>query len=145
MNTVTESRRIDIGAVDLTDRKNTEYKECSLTLYPNRIQYKCVGEYDSDDNEEGIMKHYRANVRWCLKREQIGYVEMVWSNSNEVWEVIINFLSGAVTFSFADPKVALGVYKELEDYYLNELKEKEEVTHESFFGENIKRVKNTLL
>ena len=110
--------RIELPLSELTHRKEVVVDECFLILSENFIDYKVVGTYSSDQNEEGIWKEYTTNYRWNRKRDSISDLNMFFDNREKLWTVDIEFIgiANSIDWHWTKPKEALVIYEKLKAY-----------------------------
>lgn len=114
---LTESKRIDLPYIELTCRKNPEVKECCIILHGNYYEYRNISEYDSDDNPEGVMKHYKSNWTLTQMRSDIIAVDIFYNNLDDTWAVGIEGRIRKLEWDFKYPKDARELYRQLMDYF----------------------------
>lgn len=112
--------RIDLPLADYSKRRNSTVKECYLMLYPEYIQYKIVGEYESQDEDTEVWEEKIANYRWLRLRTNLSEVTMHYDNPEKLWSMGIDFIgiSEGNCWLFQDPKEALKIYNQLTEYML---------------------------
>lgn len=121
MDILTEPKRIDLPLIELSCRHNPVLKENYLILHDRYFEYRNLSEYDTDENEEGIMKRYISNWRKTIFRSDIVAVEMFFNNKDETWAVgIESRCERQLEWDYPGEqgKEAFEVYKTLKEYFV---------------------------
>lgn len=121
MSTLTNTIRIDLPFLDLTDRRNSVAKEIYLELHPTHVSYKCVADYEELDSDTGIWQAAKSNYRWTKLRSRFVHVEM-WRVKKEEGKYCVAIEFDGVAdrdgWHWEDPNEALKVYNQLRNYML---------------------------
>lgn len=112
--------RIDLPFIELSCRKNPVHTECCLLLGDTYFEYYNKSEYDTDDNPQGIMKHYISNWRKTMMRRDIIAIDMFYNNTDETWAIGLETRCDLkMEWDFKYPKDALNVYNQLKNYFIS--------------------------
>lgn len=115
-----QGTRVELSLIDLTTRRDCVTKECYIMLYSTHFEYKVVGTYEVLDDDKGIWEHKTANYRFTRRKETLVDVAMYMDNLDQTWVVEIECagVSNPTCWHWRNPKDALVVYKQLQQYLL---------------------------
>ena len=116
--TINYPHKIDLPFPHLSNRIDVKVKECYLVLQQRHLHYKIIANYTS--LYDGIQEPLKANERWIKRRDKITKVIMFFCNSENRYQVEIEWGNDCSGWMFETQVQAKEFYDTMFDYMIGE-------------------------